>query len=367
MLQQESRESMNTVVKNVSKKFGETSALSRINLDISNGEFIAILGPSGCGKTTLLRLIAGFDSPTDGEIMMNKECVAEKGRVVPPEKRNISMVFQSLALWPHLKVKEQVMFPLKHHKFIDQEIKKNADQRVQQMLELVGLQHLATRMPHELSGGQKQRVAIARALAPNPSLLLMDEPLSSLDAELRAELRNEIQTIHKVTNTSILYVTHDQTEALAMADRIVVMKEGAIEQIGTPQDIYHNPKTSFVATFVGKANLIPGNWKGNYFHPFSHQTLAWDIPFSTFLKEEGSCAIRPEQLLLDRVGEGIPCTVKNVLFQGKEIHYTIKLSNCTVRVIGSLKKRFSVGEKAVLKLRSVEEPSQEMASIIGVN
>ncbi len=210
---------MGTKLVQVKKQFGDFQALKGIDLTIESGEFVAIVGPSGCGKTTLLRLIAGFETPSSGFIYMNDRCVADKKNSVVPEKRNLGMVFQAFALWPHMKVKEQIHFPLKHHRFTPPSLKKDPGKRVNEMLGLVGLQDFAERMPSELSGGQKQRVAIARALAPSPSLLLMDEPLSSLDAKLRIELRNEIQTIHRKTNTSIVYVTHDQSEALAMADK----------------------------------------------------------------------------------------------------------------------------------------------------
>ena len=237
---------------------------------------------------------------------------------------------------------------------MDQSLKDHKNARVEDMLSLVGLTEFSERFPGDLSGGQKQRVAIARALAPGPSLLLMDEPLSSLDATLRIELRNEIQTIHRKTNTSIVYVTHDQSEALAMADKIVVMKDGEIEQMGTPEEIYLYPKTEFVAKFIGKANLISGSWENDEFHPFNSQVITWYVPnVSDEIKKNGKCPARPEQLLMAKSGEGIRGKIRNVLFQGKEIHYTVDVGKETIDVIGDMTNRFEVEDIVVLQLRSL--------------
>lgn len=350
---------MKTELTGIRKTFGETDALKGIDLEIGEGEFVAIVGPSGCGKTTLLRLIAGFETPTAGEIRMGGRTVAGSAIAIPPEKRDLGMVFQSFALWPHMTVSEQVAFPLRHHRFIDSALKQDVAGRVRQMLSMVGLAQYGSRMPSELSGGQKQRVAIARALAPNPSLLLMDEPLSSLDARLRLELRNEIQTIHRQTGTSIVYVTHDQDEALAMADRIVVMKGGRIEQAGTPEEIYARPETPFVATFIGKANLIPGDWRGDNFHPFGSQEIAWAVPgIAPAIRETGLCPLRPEQLSFG-TGEGIRGTVKNVLYQGREIHYTIDVGKQTLDLVTGLAGRLSAGDPVVLQYRPIPVGSSQ--------
>ncbi|TQR12296.1 ABC transporter ATP-binding protein [Psychrobacillus soli] len=340
---------MSTRLQHVKKTFDGFQALKGIDLTIEDGEFVAIVGPSGCGKTTLLRLIAGFETPTEGSIYMNDELVANANNSMPPEKRNLGMVFQAFALWPHMKVKEQVAFPLKYHRFVTSSLHKNKTKRVEEMLSLVGLQDFAERMPGDLSGGQKQRVAIARALAPSPALLLMDEPLSSLDAKLRIELRNEIQTIHRKTNTSIVYVTHDQSEALAMADKIVVMNNGKIEQIGTPKEIYFTPKTEFVAKFIGKANVLNGKWRENYFFPLKDETVKWQIPDITEdMKRQSKCPIRPEQLTLSKKGNGIPGGVRNVLFQGREIHFTVDTGTNTIDVIESIHASFQVGDRVVV-------------------
>ncbi|WAA12772.1 ABC transporter ATP-binding protein [Fervidibacillus halotolerans] len=311
----------------ISKSYGNVSALRGIDLFIKEGEFIAILGPSGCGKTTLLKLLAGFMKPTKGTMTMNGTIVASVDNVLPPEKRNIGMVFQSFALWPHMTVYEHVQFPLIHHSFAPKVDKKWRDERVKQVLRMVGLESFAQRYPHELSGGQKQRVSLARAIAPEPNLLLMDEPLSALDAELRMELRKEIQQIHKQTNASIVYVTHDQSEAFAMADRIVVMNRGNIEQIDRPEIIFSRPKTEFVATFVGKCNFVKGLWKDGRFIPNQFPNERWpDSGVSSHFKKRGLYPVRPDQWSLkkakDGSGQGI---IKFVQYQGKEIHYIVQV------------------------------------------
>ena len=220
---------MSTEIRNIVMDFNGFKALNDISLKIQDGEFIAILGPSGCGKTTLLRLLAGFNHPTSGEIRIGEQVVANRDYVLPPNERFISMVFQSYALWPHMSVRKNVEFPIKNSKFVSQEIRANCDQRVQELIGMVGLTGMEKRLPAQLSGGQRQRVALARALAVNPDLLLMDEPLSNLDTELRVEMRQEIKALHQKTRVTVVYVTHDQSEALALADRIVVMNHGQIE------------------------------------------------------------------------------------------------------------------------------------------
>lgn len=256
---------MSTRIKGLDMKFQEYQALKNINLEIDQGEFVAILGPSGCGKTTLLRLLAGFLKPTAGEIEMDGAIVADKDNVVEPNQRNIGMVFQSYALWPHMTVKKQVLFPMQHSRYSGYKTAEARERRADEMLELVGMAGMKERYPSELSGGQKQRVAIARALANEPSLLLMDEPLSNLDAELKIEMRREIRRLHKETGATILYVTHDQAEALGMADKIVVMSQGEIQRAGSPKEIFSQPANAFVARFVGQSNLLRGRWENDYF------------------------------------------------------------------------------------------------------
>jgi iron(III) transport system ATP-binding protein len=342
------------------KNYGSFTALNNINLELLNGEFIAILGPSGCGKTTLLRLLAGFMKPTEGTITIDNELAASSSKLVPPEKRNISMVFQSFALWPHMTVEDHIRFPLKHHRFGRTKGKEEQEIRIGEALGMVGLTHLKTRYPAELSGGQKQRVALARAIVPKPSLLLMDEPLSALDAELRMEMRREISRIHRKLGTTIIYVTHDQGEALAMADRIVVMNNGRIEQIGTPESIYNNPQSVFVATFVGKSNLIKGEWIGeDRFIPAEFPNVSWkDIGISKEIKSQNLYPVRPEQWKLGEAEqEEMTGIIQFAQFQGNEIHYSVQVGEETINVYGSVfEKRFLPGDAVSLRVFSgVEE------------
>ncbi|RKL67350.1 transporter [Salipaludibacillus neizhouensis] len=342
---------MTTKVENVRKVFGDFEALKSVSVSIEEGEFIAILGPSGCGKTTLLRLIAGFEEPTAGSIYIDNNLVGNENHVKPPELRNIGMVFQSFALWPHMKIYDQVEFPIIHHSSTPDRIKSNRKKRMETVLKLVGLSDLSERRPNELSGGQKQRVALARAIAHEPSLLLMDEPLSSLDAELREEMRKEIQILHRKTKSTILYVTHDQGEALAMADRMVIMKDGAIEQIGTPEDIYLRPNTSFVASFVSKAILIPGSWEGSVFYPDAAPDNEWDGKcIASAFKENGTYPVRPDEWIMSKKFSGIQVVINNALYQGREIHYSATdQTGLTVNMITPISERYEIGDKVSIQ------------------
>lgn len=343
---------MSTQIKKIEKSFGSFKALHQINLEIKEGEFVAILGPSGCGKTTLLRLLAGFDSPTSGEVLMKNKVVADVKTFLPPEKRNIGMVFQSFALWPHMNVKEHIRFPLKHHQFLSGDLKSSIDRRVDEVLKMVDLHHLGDRMPSQLSGGQKQRVALARAIAPKPALLLMDEPLSSLDAELRMSMRREIQELHHLTKASIVYVTHDQGEALAMADKIVVMNKGKIEQVGTPKEIYSSPTSTFVASFVGKANLIKGKWEGTTFYPLHQPSIKWEgAAVTPELREKNIYPARPEQLEISLYEGGVKGIITNVQYQGKEIHYTVTIDGEQWIIHQDIHNTFSVGDHVFVHLK----------------
>ncbi|MDF2960594.1 MAG: transporter [Paenibacillus sp.] len=345
---------MSAEIIRVTKRFGTAEVLKGIDLTIASGEFVAILGPSGCGKTTLLRLLAGFEHPTEGEIRLDGRIVDGNGRSIPPEHRHIGMVFQAFALWPHMNVREHVRFPLRHQRHNSAASPSQEQERVSQVLESVGLARLDNRMPHELSGGQKQRVAFARAVAAEPTLLLMDEPLSSLDAMLRLDMRREIQSLHRMTRASIVYVTHDQGEALAMADRIVVMNDGRIEQEGSPRDVYLRPKTNFVARFVSKANLVEGTWKSGLFYPKTAGlfTPAWeDHEVSAEMKAGGLYPVRPDQFVIQRNGSGIPGRIVNVQYQGKEIHYNVSIDENTWEVHAGLDEQFERGETVHISLK----------------
>jgi iron(III) transport system ATP-binding protein len=288
-------------IKGATKSFGAFTALRGIDVSVERGEFFTLLGPSGCGKTTLLRAIAGFNDLTSGEIALDGTDL----RRVPPHRRDIGMVFQDYAVFPHLTVFDNVAFGLKPRKVPAAEI----ETRVEAALAAVHLEKLAGRLPAAMSGGQQQRIGLARAMVINPRLLLMDEPLSNLDAKLRIELREEIRDIQKQVDISTIYVTHDQEEALAISDRICVMSAGHVEQIGTPQQIYGDPETQFVAEFVGTINrLTPG--------PATDRLTA-----DSSLDGVETWAIRPERLSLARPGEAeLSGKVSRYTYLGREAH-----------------------------------------------
>ncbi len=269
----------------LAKRFGDVVAVDDVSLEVRSGEFLGVLGPSGCGKTTLLRLVAGFERPDAGGIEIDGRVVAGPRRHLPPEERRIGMVFQESALFPHLDVAANIGFGLP---------RRGRETRVAELVALVGLAGLQQRMPHELSGGQQQRVALARALAPDPALILFDEPFSSLDATLRAQLRGEVRDILRAAGATTLFVTHDQSEALEISDRVAVMRAGRIEQISTPDELYLRPVNRFVAGFVGEANLLPGEVRHG-----EVQTLVGRFRAGTDALADGARAevlLRPEQL-----------------------------------------------------------------------
>lgn len=234
-------------LRNVVKRFGKTVALRGIDLDVNNGEFIVLLGPSGCGKTTTLRIIAGLERPNEGRVIFGNKDVT----YLPPRERNVSMVFQSYAVWPHMKVFDNIAFPLKIKGIPKEEIRK----KVRWAAELLQIEELLDRYPHQLSGGQRQRVAVARAIVVEPDVLLMDEPLSNLDALLRVKMRSELKKLQRKIKVTTIYVTHDQVEAMTMGDRIAVMNNGMIMQIGTPDEVYNKPANKFVAGFIGTPQM----------------------------------------------------------------------------------------------------------------
>ena len=237
-------------IENVIKRFGKDTIINGLSLDVRPGEFFTLLGPSGCGKTTLLRMIIGFNSIEGGEIKIDGKVINN----IPTNKRNMGMVFQNYAIFPHMSVRDNVAFGLKNRKVPQDQIESQVDE----ILKVVKIDHLKKRMPSKLSGGQQQRVALARAIVIHPEVLLMDEPLSNLDAKLRVEMRNAIKRIQQQVGITFIYVTHDQEEALTMSDTIVVMDKGCIQQIGTPEDIYNEPKNAFVADFIGDSNIVDG-------------------------------------------------------------------------------------------------------------
>ena len=300
-------------LKNVSKSFDGELVLDHINLDIYDNEFLTLLGPSGCGKTTTLRIIAGFETADEGEVIFMGEDIAG----VPPHKRNVNTVFQRYALFPHLNVFENVAFPLREKKVPKAEI----EERVNEMLKLVALKGFEKRGVTSLSGGQQQRVAIARALVGRPKVLLLDEPLAALDLKLRKDMQQELKNIQKATGITFIFVTHDQEEALSMSDTVVVMSEGRIQQIGTPIDIYNEPKNAFVADFIGESNIVDGVMLRDRKVSFSgHVFDCVDEGFE--LREPVDVVIRPEDVDIVPEEKGmLRGVVTSVTFLG--VHYEI--------------------------------------------
>jgi iron(III) transport system ATP-binding protein len=305
---------------NITKRFGEVVAVDRISLDIEPGEFFFLLGPSGCGKTTLLRMLAGFLDPDAGEIRFGDKPVTS----VPAHRRNTGMVFQNYALWPHMTVFENVAYGLELRKVASQDRKR----RVNDTLSLVQMNGLEKRKPNELSGGQQQRVALARALVIEPDVLLLDEPLSNLDAKLRVEMRNELRRIHAQTGITTIYVTHDQKEALSLARRIAVMESGRVRQVGTPREIYVSPADQFVAEFVGQANILHGQAESADGTAIV-RTPYGNIRAQTTLSGNVSCCIRPEALRLGAGANGgnrLRGTVTDVTYLGDQEQIVLRLS-----------------------------------------
>jgi iron(III) transport system ATP-binding protein len=256
-------------LRGLTKRYGSTAAVDDVSLRIDHGQLVCLLGPSGCGKTTTLRLIAGFLEPTEGEIHVGDRLVSSKARTLPPERRNMSMIFQSYALWPHMTVAENIVYGLRLRK-LDRE---TIARKLAAILATTKLEPLAQRYPGELSGGQQQRVALARALIVEPETLLLDEPLSNLDANLREEMRFEIRRLHDEYRYTTVYVTHDQSEAMTTADLIAVMNGGRIDQLGTPEDIYARPQSEFVARFIGASNVLKGTARDDNHMSFAGATL----------------------------------------------------------------------------------------------
>ncbi|MBQ3457246.1 MAG: ABC transporter ATP-binding protein [Synergistaceae bacterium] len=305
---------------NITKNYGNVQIIQNFSDKFNDREFITLLGPSGCGKTTMLRMIAGFEKPTTGEIKIDDVVVSSSDKFVPPNLRNIGMVFQSYAVWPHMNVFDNVAYPLKIKRVARSEI----TERVMNILEAVHLSQYVKRMPSELSGGQQQRIALGRALVSNPQVLLLDEPLSNLDAKLRESMRFEIKEVQKRFGITVVYVTHDQTEAMAMSDRVIVFDHGAVQQTDTPMNIYRNPANQFVADFVGKINFIEGTASEGQIEFSGGQRMSY------LGDKRGGVvvAVRPENMIV-RMDKGI--------LRGKMMHeyYLGDVNDCRVDVDGT--------------------------------
>ena len=347
----------------LSKRYGPSLAVDGIDLELQSGEFVSLLGPSGCGKTTTLRMIAGFVDPTLGTIAMDGQILSSPAGSVPPDRRQMSMIFQSYAIWPNMTVQQNVAFGLELRRLASAEVRR----RVGEMLEVVHMNHLADRYPAELSGGQQQRVALARAIVIRPSVLLLDEPLSNLDATLREEMRFEIRRLHDEFHVTTVYVTHDQAEAMVTSDRIAVMNHGRIEQVDHPHGLYNKPKTRFVAGFIGRTNFIEGSCNGQLieFEGFALPRSAFDGDVPQAGKAVFS--VRPHGMHLaegppDAPADGtsIEVTVLERAFLGAHWDYVVKPREgaLRLRVTTAPMDDYPIGASAWLKF----EPRQ-MASI----
>ena len=313
------------IIKHALKKYGDNVIIPDLSLDIKEGEFFTLLGPSGCGKTTLLRMIAGFNSIEGGDFYFGEKRIND----LDPAKRNIGMVFQNYAIFPHYTVRKNVEFGLKNKKFPRDKIKTQSEK----FMQLMQIDQYADRMPERLSGGQQQRVALARALCIEPDVLLMDEPLSNLDAKLRVEMRTVIKNIQHNVGITTVYVTHDQEEAMAVSDRIAVMNAGVIQHIGTPKSIYQRPANLFVATFIGRSNVIKGKLVVENGKTYLETLSGYRAEIHTVRPEQQknqdiTMSVRPEEFLLDRDStEGISAIVDDCVFLGLNTHYFVHLSS----------------------------------------
>jgi iron(III) transport system ATP-binding protein len=346
------------MIRGLTKRYGGVAAVENLSLDVGPGELVAVLGPSGCGKTTTLRLVAGFLAPEAGEIWVGDRCLSSPAAVVPPERRRMAMIFQSYALWPHMTVGQNVGYGLRFKRELT---RADRERRVQDMLRVVQLDRHAGRYPGELSGGQQQRVAVARALVVEPEILLLDEPLSNLDANLREEMRFEIRRLHEAFGITTLYVTHDQAEAMVISDRIAVIHAGRVAQVGTAEELFDHPRTRFVAEFIGKTNLVDGVAvapdtvaRGDLRLRIATGGLAPGSPVAL--------SIRPHQVEL-AIAEGdgaggrrgpneLRGIVRRATFLGDGVEYQVEIAatDLVLRVVAPPSRRLRPGETASLRI-----------------
>jgi iron(III) transport system ATP-binding protein len=338
-------------LRGLTKRFGSQAVVDNVSLRIDHGQLVCLLGPSGCGKTTTLRMIAGFLEPSDGEIHVGDRVVSSSARTVPPEQRKMSMIFQSYALWPHMTVTENIVYGLRLRKLGRETIAK----KLKAILETTKLEILAERYPGELSGGQQQRVALARALIVEPETLLLDEPLSNLDANLREEMRFEIRRLHDEYRYTTVYVTHDQSEAMTTADLIAVMNSGKIDQLGTPEDIYDRPQSEFVARFIGASNVIKGTARDANHIAFAGAILQV-VGAKLRPGQDAAVAIRQHDIQLSTRAPQMPenvvkATVTRQVFLGASRDYMVETSDgTTLRIITDTENAVPRGTEVWLTL-----------------
>ena len=319
----------NVIVAGLEKRYGKKTVLSGLDLELADGECFTLLGPSGCGKTVLMRLVAGFETADSGTIAIGGAMVADaaRGVAVPPDQRGLGVVFQDYAVWPHMTVFANVAYPLKLARVAADELKR----RTMEAIALVGLGGLEERLPSQLSGGQQQRVALARALVSRPRLLLLDEPLNNLDANLREEMRFEIKELQRALGITVFYVTHDQEIALGIADRLAVMDEsGRLRQIGTPEEVYDRPADDFVFRFMGVANFLPVVRDGGQWHA-GVERVPWAGTAPDRDGEMLTAGFRPSDVALARQGDGLPATVRRTSFLGASVDYLLDVAGTPVR------------------------------------
>ncbi|GGH42402.1 ABC transporter ATP-binding protein [Microbacterium album] len=337
-------------VRDLRIKYGEVEAVKGISFSIQPGEFLTLLGPSGCGKTTTLRCIAGLESPSGGQVVLDGKTIASAERETPPDKRGINMVFQSYAVWPHMTVEKNVGYGLKG---VD---RKEASTRVSEVLDLVGLGPFAKRYGTELSGGQQQRVALARAIVTRPKILLFDEPLSNLDAGLREQMRVELLELQRTVGITSVYVTHDQTEAMSMSDRVVLMREGLIEQLDVPREIYRRPATEFAANFIGRANLIRASLGADAISATRDGvTIVSDEPYAG-PGTDVTAIFRAENVRVGDAAAGLEnrwtATVERISFLGRHLDVALTMPTGTIRAELPIDTRLAVGAQVTAGVRA---------------
>ncbi len=341
-------------LKGLTKRYGDVAAVERLSLEVKAGELVSLLGPSGCGKTTTLRLVAGFLKPEAGEIWVGDRCLSSPNAVVPPERRRMAMIFQSYALWPHMTVAGNVAYGLRFNRAIS---KAERDRRVKEILKVVQLGGFESRYPGELSGGQQQRVAVARAVVVEPEILLLDEPLSNLDANLREEMRFEIRRLHEAFGITTLYVTHDQGEAMVISDRIAVIHNGRVVQLGRAEELFQQPRTRFVAEFIGKTNVVDGVagepnvvTRGGLRLRVASADLTPGAPVTVSIRPHEIRLVADHGIMAGHSENRFRGTVQRVSYLGDSVHYLVQVegTDLTLRVVAPPAQRLQPGETVTL-------------------